>query len=68
VSQLLHPDSELPKLAAPARRALEAGGIQRLDQLTAFSEDDIAQLHGIGPSAIEQLRKALAAKGLKFAA
>jgi hypothetical protein len=62
------PVSDLPKLAAPARRALDAAGIQRLDQLTAFSETEIKQLHGIGPNAIDQLRRALAAEGLSFAA
>jgi hypothetical protein len=60
--------NDLPKLAAPAQRALDAAGIQRLDQLTALSEADIRQLHGIGPNALEQLRRALAAKGLSFAA
>jgi hypothetical protein len=68
VSQPLHPDNDLPKLAAPARRALDAVGIRRLDQLTQFSEADIKQLHGIGPSTIKQLRRALAERGLSFAA
>ena len=60
--------SDLPKLGAPAQRALDAAGIQRLDQLTQFSEVEIKRLHGIGPHAIDQLRRALAAKGLSFAA
>ena len=60
-------ESDLPtKLAAPARRALAAAGIQRLEQLTGLSEIDINNLHGIGPSALEQLRQALSAKGLSF--
>jgi len=59
--------SDLPKLAAPAQRALDAAGIRRLDQLTRFSEDEIKQLHGIGPNALDQLRRSLAAKGLSFA-
>ncbi len=57
----------LPKLAAPARRALEAAGIDRLEQLTTVREADIARLHGIGPNALRQLRRALAANGLSFA-
>jgi len=62
------PESDLPKeLAQPARRALAAAGIQRLKQLTKFSEGEIKQLHGIGPNALEQLRRALGAKGLSFA-
>jgi hypothetical protein len=60
--------SDLPKLAAPARRALDAAGIWRLDQLTQFSEAEIAQLHGVGPNALNQLRQALATNGLSFAA
>ncbi|CAG0958279.1 hypothetical protein ARNL5_00704 [Anaerolineae bacterium] len=58
---------DLPKLAAPAQRALSAAGIQRLDQLTQFAETEIKQLHGIGPNTIAQLRRALAAKYLSFA-
>ncbi len=62
------PEARLPRdLAAPARRALEGAGIQRLDQLTSFSEKEISRLHGIGPRAITQLRDALAQNGLSFA-
>jgi hypothetical protein len=57
---------DLPKLAAPAQRALASAGIRRLEQLTGFSEAEIKQLHGIGPNALEQLRGALAAQGLTF--
>ena len=60
--------SDLPKLAAPAQRALAGAGISRLEQLTRFHETEIAQLHGIGPNALRQLRRALAARGLAFAA
>jgi hypothetical protein len=61
------PESNLPiNLAAPARRALDAAGIYRLEQLAKFSEAEIARLHGIGPRAHEQLRRALAAKGMSF--
>ena len=59
-------ESDLPKLARPAQRALAAAGIQRLDQLIKFSEGEIKQLHGIGPNALNQLRRALSAKGLSF--
>lgn len=63
------PESDLPaKLAQPARRALAGAGIQRLEQLSQFSQAEIKQLHGIGPNALEQLRRALAEKGLSFAA
>ena len=62
-------DSDLPKeLASPARRALTGAGISRLAQLSELSETDVMQLHGIGPNAVDQLRRALAARGLAFKA
>jgi hypothetical protein len=60
-------ENDLPKLAAPARRALAGAGIQRLEQLTKFSEAEIKQLHGMGPNALAKLGQALHAKGLSFA-
>ena len=59
--------SDLPKLAQPAQRALAGAGIQRLQQLTKFSEAEIKQLHGMGPKALGELRQALADRGLSFA-
>ena len=59
--------SDLPKLAAPAQRALAAARIQNLKQLTKYSEAEIKELHGIGPNALKELRRALTAKGLSFA-
>ena len=61
-------DSDLPRgLATPAQRALAAAGIRRLEELAALSEADVTQLHGMGPTAIRQLRQALDASGLRFA-
>ena len=57
----------LSGLAAPARRALAGAGLWRLEQLTEISEAEIKALHGMGPNAIAQLRRALDAKGLAFA-
>lgn len=59
--------SDLPKLAAPAQRALAGAGIQNLKQLSTFSEQEIKELHGIGPNALKDLHRALKAKGLSFA-
>jgi len=62
------PKSDLPSgLAKPAQRALAAAGYARLDQLTRVREDEVLKLHGMGPKALDQLRRALAAKGLAFA-
>ena len=59
--------ADLPKLAAPAQRALASLGVYRLDQLTKFSEREIMQLHGLGPTTIVALRRALKAKHKSFA-
>jgi hypothetical protein len=62
-------ESDFPGgLAAPARRALAGAGYSRLDQLTTVSEAELKKLHGMGPNAIEQLRRALEERGLSFAA
>jgi hypothetical protein len=54
-------------LSKPARRALAAAGYVRLEQLTEVSEVEIMELHGMGPTAMERLRSALAARGQGFA-
>jgi hypothetical protein len=61
-------DTNLPAgLSNPARRALATIGITQLDQLTAHSEKDILNLHGMGPKGIRILREALTGRGLSFA-
>jgi len=61
-------DSDLPaELAQPALRALHGAGYWRLEQLTALSESELKRLHGIGPKALDQLRRAMAARGVSFA-
>lgn len=60
-------ESDFPKLAKPALRALNGAGFTHLEQLTTVSEPDIAELHGIGKNALKSLRRALAEKGLSFA-
>ena len=55
-------------LAQPAQRTLANAGYTRLEQLAEVSEAEIARLHGIGPKALGQLRRALAERGLAFAA
>ena len=60
-------NGDLPKLSAPAHRALAAAGIRRLEQLTHFSEAEVGRLHGIGPNALGQLRFALHSRGWSFA-
>jgi DNA-directed RNA polymerase alpha subunit len=60
--------SDLPlKLAKPAQRALHNAGILTLKQLSKRSEKEISNLHGMGPNAVQQIKKALIDNGLKFA-
>jgi hypothetical protein len=60
-------DSDLPEgLAAPVRRALAQAGLTRIEQFSALTEAEVSQLHGMGPKAIDLIRRALAAKGLSF--
>lgn len=54
----------LSKLSAPARRALEKEGIITLEKLSTYSKKEILRLHGIGPSSIPKLEKALNTKDL----
>ncbi len=62
------PTDNLPKLSAPARRALATVGVTQLEHLTSHSEREIKNLHGMGPSGMKELREALAQKGLAFKA
>jgi DNA-directed RNA polymerase alpha subunit len=55
------------KLAAPARRALAAAGIDSLEKLAKQTEQEVSDLHGIGANALETLKKLLQNKGLSFA-
>ena len=42
-------------------------GYRRLDQLAGLDQSEVGELHGVGPKALGQLRRALAARGLSFA-
>ncbi len=57
----------LSLLGAPARRALENAGIKTLKQLSKFSEKEILQFHGMGPSTLPKLKAALKEERLAFA-
>ena len=57
---------DLPRLAAPAQRALQSAGITNLTQLTKVSEEELMQLHGMGKNALNTLQETLKANGLSF--
>lgn len=59
--------SDLPKLAAPARRALAGAGVTKQSDLASMTEADVMALHGMGPNAMTTLKTAMKAKGLGFA-
>jgi hypothetical protein len=56
-------DVDLPKIGAPATRALAAIGITRLDDVADRTEAELLALHGFGPRALRILIEALAARG-----
>lgn len=57
----------LPRVGAPATRALRAEGVWTLEAVRGWREADLAALHGVGPKAIGFLRDALADRGWSFA-
>ncbi|HLO99991.1 MAG TPA: hypothetical protein VK171_15455 [Fimbriimonas sp.] len=57
---------DLPKIAAPATRALTSEGITDLAKLAQFTKKEIAALHGMGPNALGKLETALKDAGLNF--
>ncbi|HEX7000239.1 MAG TPA: MmcQ/YjbR family DNA-binding protein [Trueperaceae bacterium] len=57
----------LPKaIGKPATRALLAAGIRDLHDVAARSENELLDLHGVGPKATKVLGDALAERGLAF--
>lgn len=54
------------KLAAPAQRALKNAGIHRPEDLIKYTEKQLLELHGMGPSSIPKLKVLLRAKKLSF--
>ena len=69
-SDATHPNQAAfpPGLSGPALRALASAGIRSVSDLAAWSEADLAALHGMGPKALTALRQALAARGEAFRA
>jgi predicted Fe-Mo cluster-binding NifX family protein len=59
--------ADLPKLAAPARRALVGAGINSIAMLARRTEAEVAALHGMGPNAMKTLKAAMKQAGFSFA-
>lgn len=54
----------LPKIGAPATRALHSAGYTELRQLEGVRRSDLAELHGMGPKALGIIQDALTEHGL----
>jgi predicted Fe-Mo cluster-binding NifX family protein len=61
-------DDTLPKIGAPATRALASIGVTRLSQVVNHRARDLLAVHGLGPRAIRLLQEALDEQGLSFRA
>lgn len=51
-----------PKIGAPAMRALDSIGINRLSQISEYTDEQLLKLHGFGPRALKILREKLVEK------
>ena len=56
----------LPRIGAPATRALSAAGYTALRELADVPRSELAKLHGIGPKALRILDEALGEHGLRL--
>lgn len=56
----------LTTVSKPAQRALLNNNIRTAKDLAKWTREDLAALHGIGPSAFPKLEAALKAEGLSF--
>lgn len=63
---ILVPPDPFGSLAAPAQRTLKHARITSLKALARKTEADVAALHGMGPNALKQLKRALKTEGLRF--
>jgi hypothetical protein len=57
---------EFPFIGAPAFRALDNAGIEKLSDLTKYTEKELLSLHGFGPKALRLLHQRLEEKGLSY--
>jgi hypothetical protein len=57
---------ELPKIGAPATRALASAGVKKLKDLTRFTKGEIIELHGMGPKALGILEREMKKRGWKL--
>lgn len=56
----------LPRVGAPATRALRAAGYNAIRELANVRRSDLAALHGMGPKALGIIEAALKEHGLRL--
>lgn len=56
--------TQIPKISAPAERALAGAGYTTLESLSGQSTAGLLSLHGFGPKGVRILNEALHAAGL----
>jgi len=56
-------DVDLPRIGAPATRALVGAGYTSVGQLDGVPAAELSALHGFGPKALRILQEALEAEG-----
>ncbi|PYY63182.1 DNA-binding protein [Curtobacterium sp. MCSS17_011] len=54
--------TDLPRIGAPATRALRSAGVNTLADVRRVGVDELARLHGVGPTALRRLEEALEAE------
>lgn len=57
-------DGGLPRIGAPATRALEGAGYTTLASLAGVSRAELLRLHGMGPKALRILEAEMEKRGL----
>lgn len=60
------PTGVFADMASPVRRALEHKGIKTLKQFSKYTEKEILNMHGIGPSSMPLFKKKLKKADLSF--
>jgi hypothetical protein len=60
------PLDELPRIGAPATRALNGAGYTALGQLVGVPRAELAKLHGMGPKALGIIEAALEHHNLRL--
>ena len=56
----------LSLVAAPARRALQGAGIESNSDFSKFTKEEILQLHGMGPKALDVIESEMKKGKVKF--